>query len=334
MPRKIIATTIALFAILICDNFVFAEDNFAAKLAGKILLQVEKNGEAWYVNPANYKKYFLNRPRDAFELMRNIGIGITNSNLTKIPIGNLNISDTLSDIDQDGLSNNLENAIGTNPEKNDTDEDGYDDLTEIANNYDPLSNKKINIDLDFTKNNLGKIFIQIENNGEAWYIDPISEKRYFLSAPKDAFLSMQKFGLGISNDNISKIITGVIEADEPKNPPKIEDPPCQDCNSPENNNADSAMSGAASAIRANNSEAATKYFIPEMQKAIEYTLDFLNSEGRLTLGNILSGAKLTASTENKKTYSTEVYFSMGGYKVPVSFYVEKQEDGKWLLVNL
>ena len=326
MLKQISITTMILFTVAICGNFVCAENNLAKRLAGRILLQVEKNGEAWYVNPSDYKKYFLNRPRDAFELMRNIGIGITNDDLAKIPIGNLSISDTLLDTDQDGLNNNLENAIGTNPEKNDTDEDGYDDLTEITNNYNPLTNEKINIDLNFTKNNLGKIFIQVENNGEAWYIDTLNKKRYFLARPKDAFLLMQRFGLGISNDNINKITTGVIKIENPDNPPNQ--------NPAEDNNTYNVMSNAANAIRANNPETATEYFIPEMKKAIEYTLNFLNAESRLILGNILSGSKLTESTENKKTYSTEVYFSMGGYKVPVNFYVEKQENGKWLLVNL
>ena len=63
-------------------------------------------------------------------------------------------------------------------------------------------------------------------------------------------------------------------------------------------------------------------------------MDFLGQEGRLTLGNILSGATLKSSSANKKTYSTEVYFGLGGYKVPVNFYVEKQDNGKWLMVNL
>lgn len=30
-----------------------------AFLSGKILLQVEDRGEAWYVNPANLKRYYL-----------------------------------------------------------------------------------------------------------------------------------------------------------------------------------------------------------------------------------------------------------------------------------
>ncbi|MCK4635635.1 MAG: class E sortase [Candidatus Moranbacteria bacterium] len=43
------------------------------------------------------------------------------------------------DFDNDGLSNDLEKAHGTDPNKADTDGDGYDDLTEIENGYDPVA---------------------------------------------------------------------------------------------------------------------------------------------------------------------------------------------------
>ncbi len=50
----------------------------AERLSGWILLQVEAHGEAWYVNPANQERYFLGHPADAFRIMRELGLGITN----------------------------------------------------------------------------------------------------------------------------------------------------------------------------------------------------------------------------------------------------------------
>ena len=52
--------------------------NFAKKLSGKILLQTESKGEAWYVYPGDNKRYYLGRPTDAFKLMRELGLGISN----------------------------------------------------------------------------------------------------------------------------------------------------------------------------------------------------------------------------------------------------------------
>lgn len=60
--------------------------NLAKRLAGKILLQVESSGQAWYINPKNYKRYFLGRPSDAFKVMRELGSGISNKDLNQIKI--------------------------------------------------------------------------------------------------------------------------------------------------------------------------------------------------------------------------------------------------------
>ncbi len=51
------------------------------------MLDVEKKGEAYYVNPKDLKRYFLNKPSDAFQVMRNLGLGITNTDIRKIEVG-------------------------------------------------------------------------------------------------------------------------------------------------------------------------------------------------------------------------------------------------------
>jgi len=47
------------------------------------------------------------------------------------------------DRDQDGLSDRFEALYGTNPENKDSDDDGFDDLTELKNGYDPLGPGKL-----------------------------------------------------------------------------------------------------------------------------------------------------------------------------------------------
>ena len=59
------------------------------RLKGKILLQVEHQGDAWYVSPVNGKRYFMGTPQNAYDLMRSLGLGITNLDLEKIPVGTL-----------------------------------------------------------------------------------------------------------------------------------------------------------------------------------------------------------------------------------------------------
>ncbi|MDD3939718.1 MAG: hypothetical protein PHF49_03695, partial [Patescibacteria group bacterium] len=52
------------------------------------------------------------------------------------------------------------------------------------------------------------IYIQVETNGEAWYVEPRSKKRYYLGRPEEAFAIMREFGLGITNEDINKIPVG------------------------------------------------------------------------------------------------------------------------------
>ncbi|MFW5888382.1 MAG: phosphodiester glycosidase family protein [Patescibacteria group bacterium] len=59
--------------------------SLAERLAGRIILNVEENGEAWYLYPEDNKRYFLGRPADAFEIMRELGLGIAERDFQKIP---------------------------------------------------------------------------------------------------------------------------------------------------------------------------------------------------------------------------------------------------------
>lgn len=71
------------------DNKTF--DSFKgkapAKLSGRILLKVEDSGKAYYINPRDLKLHYLGRPADAFNLMRNLGLGAKNSDIRQIMIG-------------------------------------------------------------------------------------------------------------------------------------------------------------------------------------------------------------------------------------------------------
>ncbi len=62
------------------------------RLAGRILLKVQDKGQAYYVDPLNLKLSYLGRPADAFNLMRAKGLGITNSDLLKIPAASFSAS--------------------------------------------------------------------------------------------------------------------------------------------------------------------------------------------------------------------------------------------------
>jgi hypothetical protein len=65
----------------------FEKSGVPSRFAGRIFLRVQTNGEAYYVNPTDMKMYYLGRPIDAFNLMKNLALGISNGNIRQIPVG-------------------------------------------------------------------------------------------------------------------------------------------------------------------------------------------------------------------------------------------------------
>lgn len=309
-----------IFAIAIfLPKYIFADENLPKKLAGRILLQTESHGEAWYVNPSDLKRYYLGRPQDAFNLMRNMGIGITNANLDKIPIGFTASSD---DSDHDGLSNDLEKTLGTDANSADTDNDGFNDKYELENHYNPSGIGRYIINQNFTAKSSGKIFLQVEKNGEAWYVSPADKMRYYLGRPSDAFAIMRQLSLGISNANLSAIMEGFFNATAPE-------PTCGDCVLKD---PAAVFNSAAEAIRKGDKNTAVSYFAPSAKSVVLYTFDFLDKDGLFSLGNMMAGAKLTRLSEDEAIYT--LYFNFSGWDTSHDFHIKKQSDGKWLMANL
>lgn len=65
-------------------------DSFSEKapsrLSGKILIKVEDNGKAFYVNPIDLRMHYLGKPEDAFKIMRELGLGISDTDLREINV--------------------------------------------------------------------------------------------------------------------------------------------------------------------------------------------------------------------------------------------------------
>lgn len=70
----------------VSHDFVIKYKNgtYPDRVAGKILIDVGDYGKAYYIYPKNKKAYYLGRPADAFEVMRELGLGISNSDLGKV----------------------------------------------------------------------------------------------------------------------------------------------------------------------------------------------------------------------------------------------------------
>jgi len=136
-----------IFSIFFLPNIAGAAE-YSKEAAGYILLQVEDNGEAWYIYPINIKAYYLGRPVDAFKIMKDLSLGAK---------------------------------------------------------HDFISNTDI-----FPARLAGMILLDVEENGEAYYIYPKDLKKYYLGRPSDAFKIMRELGRGVSNLDLANIPVGII----------------------------------------------------------------------------------------------------------------------------
>lgn len=70
-------------------------NSLANRLKGRILLQVEQLGEAWYIYPEKCRRIYMKNGEAAYTIMRFLGLGISNIDITKIP--------SIGDLDKDEL---------------------------------------------------------------------------------------------------------------------------------------------------------------------------------------------------------------------------------------
>ena len=144
MKQKLLVAAIILISFLPFSS-TKAEVSISSRLKGRILLQVESRGEAWYVHHMTGERYYMANGDAAYSIMRNLGIGITNI-----------------------------------------------DLERIKNNKDEALKHK------------GKIFLQVESRGEAFYINH-DGSMYYLKNGDSAYQIMRDLGLGIKNTDLEKI---------------------------------------------------------------------------------------------------------------------------------
>ena len=153
-------------------------------------------------------RYYLADGEAAYSMLRKFGLGIRDEDILKIPVGSYSYAADV-DSDLDGLSDKIENGLGTNPSLADTDLDGVKDGDEILKkNTNPLNKLKLSYSTSLINKLKGRIVIQTEKRGEAWYINPADGKRYYLADGPMAYQVMRYLSLGINNENLRKIQVG------------------------------------------------------------------------------------------------------------------------------
>ncbi|MBI2475198.1 hypothetical protein HYV69_02100 [Candidatus Uhrbacteria bacterium] len=142
------------------------DTSFAKKLQGSILLQVQQHGEAWFVRRSDNKRYYMKDGETAYSMMREFSLGISDSDLAKIP----SVSSTSEMLKSSSIcdSNSLAGKLK------------------------------------------GQILLQVQQHGEAWYVYPKTCRRIYMQDGSAAFTIMRFLGLGIKDNDLAKIETGVV----------------------------------------------------------------------------------------------------------------------------
>jgi len=66
------------------DRLLAGDKSLAEQVKGKIVLAVERHGEAYYVNPSDLSVHYLKDGKEAYRIMRELSLGITNNDLQQI----------------------------------------------------------------------------------------------------------------------------------------------------------------------------------------------------------------------------------------------------------
>ncbi|MEZ7821074.1 MAG: hypothetical protein QMB51_02075, partial [Patescibacteria group bacterium] len=157
--KFILAT--GLVAIVILPSISFAKtDTTLTKYYGKVLVETDNKSKIWYVDPLKKEKYPLNSESDAVDVMKKVGVGISNKDINRIKL--------------------------------------------------PTSKYSNWRDYTFAKNLSGRIFVQVQDKGQAWYIDPINFRKYYLGSGKNALNILKSLSIKAKSSEINKIKTGTI----------------------------------------------------------------------------------------------------------------------------
>jgi len=167
------------------------------------IVAVNGNGGLWYIK--DNKRFRLDKG-NTYDIVKSLSTGISNVDLTKIPLGLAGMYGT--DTDKDGLSDILEVALGTNINKADSDGDKFSDLTEIKSNFNPLGKGSLKIDKTFAAKQKGRLFSQVQNQKQLWYVSPRDAKRYFLFDSENIAKAIGKIAVSVNWSDIAYLTAG------------------------------------------------------------------------------------------------------------------------------
>lgn len=222
--KKLFSSLIIILALwLLFPSYSQASDT-SYRLRGSFLLSVEEEGKVYYVDTDNGLKHELTN----FNLakLEQLALGVKNSDLAKIPVA-VDTRFLRDDSDGDGLDDRLERALALNPALSDTDNDSYSDAVELKYHFNPLGAGRSSIDLDFSASLRGKILMQVEAEGQLWYVNVEDNLRYYLGDSEDLRRLILYLAKGITKNNLDAIVDARVIKDDNKKSIRVDVGPSQ-----------------------------------------------------------------------------------------------------------
>ncbi|MDD5726463.1 MAG: hypothetical protein PHC53_03575 [Patescibacteria group bacterium] len=164
---------------------------FAKSMQGRILLQVESHGEAWYIRSKDLKRYYMKDGAAAYSIMRFFSQGIADVDLAKIP-------QVASTAEMKAASSACASSS-------------------LGNRF------------------RGEILLQVQQHGEAWYVDPVKCRAIYMKDGAVAYEVMRFLGFGFFTRDLEKIQDGGAvpgSGSSTPNPPVAPPAPEVSCTSP------------------------------------------------------------------------------------------------------
>jgi hypothetical protein len=159
MAKNVFKRIVFLAVLAFFSTVPYSSDSasgLAERLKGRILLQVQQEGEAWYVDPDSRSRIYLSHPREALKIMKEYGLGVSHEDILYFQ------------------------------------ENGFP--TRLA----------------------GRILLDVDDQGKAYYIYPVTMEGHYLGRPADAFRVMRQLGLGITEESLSSIPIRIKESEQKK----------------------------------------------------------------------------------------------------------------------
>lgn len=143
-----------------------------------LFVQENSTKKIYYVKQDKKYRIEIKTYKDALFMSESI----SQKNLSSVPFSNYGLDEGGVDSDEDGISDAVEEIIGSDPYSQDTDGDGYLDQDELIHEYSLFGKDKVHYDIKNINAKSGNLFSISGFPQFVFYVHPIQKKVFVISS--------------------------------------------------------------------------------------------------------------------------------------------------------